>query len=198
VSIKLRTPLLKADIAEHHERWLFLEDGPSSTPATPVQASTSTPKAASTPATAKAAPPQTPAVAPVKASPAKSTAVSDDELEQALAAFDSVDSIASNLVLEKELERLQALLMTNPRQAEDIQDRMQSVQIKLNLLVVQVQTGTLTLDVYINDVRKCIDKTKQYALLFKRANRMDKAREALARVRIMQEEVAEVEQAGLI
>jgi hypothetical protein len=187
VSIKLRTPLLKADIAEHHERWLFLEDGPSSTPATPVQASTSTPKAASTPATAKAAPPQTPAVAPVKASPAKSTA-----------AFDSVDSIASNLVLEKELERLQALLMTNPRQAEDIQDRMQSVQIKLNLLVVQVQTGTLTLDVYINDVRKCIDKTKQYALLFKRANRMDKAREALARVRIMQEEVAEVEQAGLI
>ncbi|RKP04525.1 hypothetical protein THASP1DRAFT_33699, partial [Thamnocephalis sphaerospora] len=226
VTLRLRTPLLGADIADHQERWLFLEEAASAssspaqvaTPAAPSLPAATTPQPPraqhASAASAAASAPPTPASqagkaagggeAPVVATPPKpptdatGTADTADVLEKTLAEFDSVDSIASNLVLEKEQERLQALLLANPRNSDETRDRLQAVQIKLNLLVVQVQTGTLTLAAYIADVRRCIDRTKQQALLFKRAGRSDKAREALARLRIMQEEVAEVEQAGLL
>jgi hypothetical protein len=209
VSLRLKTPLLGTDKIKHEERWLFLNHTRTSSTTTPV-ASTATKVETVRPVTAtplsKPSPPATAATATstnssaVKSSLEPTTAYTQDDSQLVilLQEFDNVDNIVSNMVLEAEQEQIQTQLQAKPANSAELRDRLQNVQIKLNMLVLQVQTGTLTLPAYIQNVRKSIEQTKRQALQFKRFNQMGKAREAMNRLKIMQQEVAEVEQAGLI
>ena len=109
--------------------------------------------------------------------------------------FESVDLIVSNNVLEAELDQVTRQIaqyqVKKAKVPEDLTDRKQQLEIKMQLLVLQVQMGKLTMDAYLAQVRQAITDTKSMAVQFKRGNKLDLAKRALARIKIMQDEVDE-------
>jgi hypothetical protein len=78
---------------------------------------------------------------------------------------------------------------------DDLMDQKQALEIKMNMLVIQVQTGLLTMDQYLANVEARMEQDKKCALIFKRAGRLDLAKQALRRKKIAQEEVEEAKAA---
>ncbi|KAI8884202.1 hypothetical protein K501DRAFT_248399, partial [Backusella circina FSU 941] len=123
-----------------------------------------------------------------KPEPAKSTKQDENQLEKAEEEFNSVDSIVSNMVLEHEMKLVDASTSGNK---EDLMDRKQALEIKMNMLVIQVQTGLLDMETYLSNVQKRMDEDRQLAIIFKKFNRLDLAKAALVRKKIMQDELEE-------
>ncbi|CAG8592425.1 4859_t:CDS:2, partial [Ambispora gerdemannii] len=123
----------------------------------------------------------------------------DKELEQAEEELNSVDNLVSNLVLEQEINlvnnQIASLQAQHKPVSDDLVDRKQALEIKMNLLVIQVQTGQLTMEKYLDQVRKSILNFKKLALFFKQAGKLEEAKRALARSKIMEKEIKEVEEA---
>ncbi|OZJ01965.1 hypothetical protein BZG36_05599 [Bifiguratus adelaidae] len=69
-----------------------------------------------------------------------------------------------------------------------IADRKQALDIKINILVIQVQTGQLTMDAYLQQVESRLARDTQLALLFKKAGKLEMAARAMKRRKIMQKE----------
>ncbi|ORX79251.1 hypothetical protein K493DRAFT_342720 [Basidiobolus meristosporus CBS 931.73] len=227
IKIRLRNPLLKADISTKSEKWLFLEfDQPGNPSAAPIPASSPAPAPAPAPASAPAQPvatdpqpprteasPTQPADVDVKMdapsphpsdkskpsqqkkSQAPSAVEEPDELQLAIEEFNSPDKLVSNMVLEQELQLVQARISQSRQPADDLLDRQQALDIKMNMLVIQVQTGQLTMDGYLQQVREAIRSTKRLALIFKNHQNMELAKHALARIKTMSQEVEEAEKA---
>jgi hypothetical protein len=105
----------------------------------------------------------------------------------------SVDNIVSNMVMEHEMGLANAgMASKQPAKAkEDLMDRKQALEIKMNMLVIQVQTGMLDMDTYLENVQKRMDNDRRLALIFKKHNRLDLAKAALVRKKIMQDELDE-------
>ncbi|KAJ3233236.1 Coiled-coil and C2 domain-containing protein 1B [Chytriomyces hyalinus] len=131
------------------------------------------------------------------ATPAPTPAAQDvDEVELE---FLNPDNIASNMVLENEhgaiLAQISALKVAKKPIPEDLLDRKNGYEIRMNMLVTLVQLGTLTMPAYIANVKSSIAVTKKHALLFKNHNKIELAKQAMVRIKAMTDEVAEVEQA---
>ncbi|KAI7851983.1 hypothetical protein BDC45DRAFT_571568 [Circinella umbellata] len=128
-------------------------------------------------------------------SPPASGSKEKTELEEVMEELSSVDSIISNMVLDYEINIANnALASKKPLDGttkEDLMDRKQALDIKMNMLIIQVQTGVLDMDTYLSNVRKRMDRDRQLALIFKKHNRLDLAKIALARKKIMQDEIEE-------
>nr|CAG8436958.1 13447_t:CDS:2 [Entrophospora candida]CAG8438916.1 6698_t:CDS:2 [Entrophospora candida] len=111
----------------------------------------------------------------------------------------SVENIASNLVLQNEIELITNQITTLEAQRkpipEDLLDRQNELEIKMNLLLISVQTNELTMAEYIERVKASIVNCKKLALFFKKAGKLDEAKKALRRSKIMEDEVKEVEEA---
>jgi len=104
------------------------------------------------------------------------------------------------MVLESEIQQAQQMVRDanaagNNDAAEEHQDRLTQLEIKMKLLVLQVQTGQLTMDVYCQTVHARIAKDKKLALDLKRLGMIAEAKKALARSKIMAEEMREVAEA---
>ncbi|KAI8048143.1 uncharacterized protein B0P05DRAFT_592345 [Gilbertella persicaria] len=217
VQINLREPLTGEDIVKRSERWLVL-DVPGSNasrlmseaglttggPYVPSGSGTTQPQVAET--SGQNSPvadpkPETPLQQPSDLisetnNQAKPIA-NDSELEAAEEEFNNVDNIVSNMVLEHELKIVNANLVTkqSAKIKEDLMDRKQALEIKMNMLVIQVQTGILDMDTYLENVQKRMEADRRLALIFKKYNRLDLAKAALARKKIMQDEVEEAKAA---
>ncbi|EPZ33237.1 hypothetical protein O9G_001588 [Rozella allomycis CSF55] len=114
----------------------------------------------------------------------------DIEMDEQL--FD-IGRFESNLLMEKEIERIDALIINNRGTApECLEDRKQQLQIKINMLVLQVQTGSLTLDEYMKRVNRQIEIEKRCALEYKKANKIQHATMCMWRIKIMKGEIDEV------
>lgn len=115
------------------------------------------------------------------------------ELEQAEEEFNSVDNIVSNMVMEHEMGLVNAGIASkqSAKVKEDLMDRKQAIEIKMNMLVIQVQTGILDMDTYLSNVQKRMDADRRLALIFKKHGRLDLAKAALTRKKIMQDELDE-------
>src|SRR6266498_5477488 len=91
----------------------------------------------------------------------------------------SVDILVSNLVIQHEVEAVNAQIATLEAQhkpvPDDLTDRKNALEIKQNLLVIQVQTGQLTMDKYLDQVRASILSCKKLALVFKKADKFEEA-----------------------
>ncbi|KAG2186195.1 hypothetical protein INT43_002633 [Umbelopsis isabellina] len=110
--------------------------------------------------------------------------------------FKSVDSIVSNMVLENEIGLVNsAIAACHGTVPDDLMDQKQALEIKMNMLVIQVQTGLLTMEQYLANVEARMEQDKKCALIFKRAGRLDLAKKALRRKKIAQEEVEEAKAA---
>ncbi|KAJ1913285.1 hypothetical protein IWQ60_009271 [Tieghemiomyces parasiticus] len=79
--------------------------------------------------------------------------------------------------------------------ADQLQIRLTELQTKTQLLETQVAVGTLTLADYVRAVHASIVSHKQWAMQLKKEGDLSAARWALQRLKIMTEEVREVEEA---
>lgn len=109
----------------------------------------------------------------------------------------SVDNLVSNMVMEHELGLVNAGIASkqSAKIKEDLMDRKQAIEIKMNMLVIQVQTGMLDMNTYLDSVQKRMDQDRRLALIFKKHNRLDLAKAALVRKKIMQDELDEAKAA---
>ncbi|KAF9927023.1 hypothetical protein BGZ67_007793 [Mortierella alpina] len=176
----------------------------------PKPAASSGQQAAPSPAPAPAAPRQlspAPGSSAEKAKPASSAPSPAAETEQdesasdkALNELNNVEILVSNTVLEHEIEEAQRLIhdakaVGNNEGAEEYQDRLTQLEIKMKLLVLQVQTGQLTMEAYCQAVNARILKDKKLAIELKKLGMVPEAKRALARSKIMTQEMKEVEEA---
>ncbi|KAF9906415.1 hypothetical protein EC991_000662 [Linnemannia zychae] len=144
-----------------------------------------------------------PTVAPAaKNQPAPSAEADEEESksDKALNELNSVEGLVSNMVLESEIQIAQQMIhdaraVGNAEAAEEYQDRLMQLEIKMKLLVLQVQTGQLTMDVYCRSVYDKITKDKKLAVELKRLGMVPEAMRALGRSKIMAQEMKEVEEA---
>ncbi|KAI8827160.1 uncharacterized protein EV422DRAFT_28179 [Fimicolochytrium jonesii] len=160
---------------------------PKRQPSPQTQQQTQQPPRANTPS------PQTP-------TPTAGTTEDTTDLELQ---FASPDTLVSNAVLEKELESVTHQILALQKQPssptttstlEDLQDKKLAYELRMNMLVLRVQGG-LSMDGYVNEVKKAIGETTRMAQAFKRAGKVELARQALMRVKWMRAEVEEVEAA---
>lgn len=112
----------------------------------------------------------------------------------------SVELLVSNMVLEAEIQAAQeqihnAKAVGNSEAADDYQDRLTQLEIKMKLLVLQVQTGQLTMEAYCKTVNARVDKDKQLAIQLNRLGLRAEAAKAMKRYKIMAAEMKEVEEA---
>jgi hypothetical protein len=109
------------------------------------------------------------------------------------------DSVVSNQVLEYEhkliTQEIEQLTVQRKKIPDELQDAKMAYEIKMNMLVSMVQMGTLTMPAYLERLTKSIQDTKALAVKFKQAGRLDEARKAMTRIKLMTQEVDEVEQA---
>ncbi|ORZ38130.1 hypothetical protein BCR44DRAFT_1511410 [Catenaria anguillulae PL171] len=235
IRIRMRQPLLRADVAELNERWITLRRSdagvpvvspttatnpstglqhppsrsrsPSPSPkrqqATPIPTAPDAPPspAVPTPATpaikpaaasavASPAPPQAsaPSAAPAAAIADVSTApASTDDLQSSLDYFESPDSLQSCLVLEHELQLLAGA------SGEAIEDRRSALQLKLQLLQLNVEMGTLTMEAYKAQLERGIADAKKHAVALKRGSKLAEAKRVLGWINLMKQEVGEIE-----
>jgi len=209
VHIRIKTPLVKKDVRTVQEKVLVF-DGPLPTisqPSTTPEKTSPVPQAKSvalpnstislpqatlqevsdTPAnTAQQVKPQ-----PVKNASASvdGTSVGDMELEDVI----SIENIVSNDVLEAELESVNGQLATyatnSEKPPESLDERKAAIELKLNLLVIQVQSGQLTPESYIEILKKKIEEDTNLARKLVAAGKKDWARYPLVRTKIMRKEV---------
>ncbi|CAH1761923.1 16086_t:CDS:2 [Entrophospora sp. SA101] len=152
--------------------------------------------------------PTTSSSSPPPASVASSSKTKEQNVSQSLITSnteaintgkDDVENIASNLVLQNEIELITNQITTLEAQRkpipEDLLDRQNELEIKMNLLLISVQTNELTMAEYIERVKASIVNCKKLALFFKKAGKLDEAKKALRRSKIMEDEVKEVEEA---
>lgn len=104
------------------------------------------------------------------------------------------------MVLESEIQIAQSMVhdakaVGNAETADEYQDRLMQLEIKMKLLVLQVQTGQLTMDVYCQAVYGRIAKDKKLAVELRRLGMVPEAKRALGRSKIMTQEMKEVEEA---
>eukprot|EP01135_Chromosphaera_perkinsii_P003775 Nk52_evm21s255 gene=Nk52_evmTU21s255 len=127
------------------------------------------------------------------ASPATSVGGADD-LEEP-----SIDDVVSNMVLEWEQEQVDKLIIQYKTQKkgvpEDVTDRKNQIDIKMTILIASVQSGTLTMEGYLDMLRKRIPMDKKMALEYKSAGKTEWAKIALKRAKIMEDELHEAEAA---
>ncbi|KAI9189685.1 hypothetical protein H9P43_001118 [Blastocladiella emersonii ATCC 22665] len=172
-------------------------------PPSPAKASPPPPRPASparpanNPAPTPSAPAPAKPAAPSPAPPAASDAVADDsaasavsaELQATLAWLESTDHLVSCLVLEHEIKAASAA-----PSSDESQSRAFFCQTKLNMLQVQVSVGALTMPAYAAQLRAAIAEAKRHALALKRGNMVQDAVRVLRWVKLMEQEVGEIEQ----
>ncbi|KAJ2962085.1 hypothetical protein NQZ79_g2781 [Umbelopsis isabellina] len=225
VNIYLSEPLLNDDVPVKQEKWLIIDEynaniysllasarlvpqsmanyqpAPASSPQALTPPSIQSPAASPVVAEQITKPNQTPPAsnaeesAPV-AAPKAEKAEEENELEKAEADLNNVDTIVSNMVLENEIGLVNsAIAACHGSVPDDLMDQKQALEIKMNMLVIQVQTGLLTMEQYLANVEARMEQDKKCALIFKRAGRLDLAKQALRRKKIAQEEVEEAKAA---
>lgn len=63
----------------------------------------------------------------------------------------------------------------------------------MNLLVIQVSTNQLSMEEYLQKLKVGIEEERKFALYFKRKGKLDLAKKALQRSKIMKQEIEEAE-----
>ncbi|KNC95914.1 uncharacterized protein SPPG_08672 [Spizellomyces punctatus DAOM BR117] len=168
------------------------ESGPSSGVPTPKRQAS--PQPASSGSSATPTPKRQPSPQP------RAAESGADALEELEMQFMSADSIISNLVLEKEheqiVQKITALQASRKPVPDDLSDRKTAYEIRMSLLVTMVQTGRLSVEDYVKQLQNGIAQNKQIALTFKKGGRIELAKQALTRVKLMTSEMEELSGEG--
>ena len=186
---------------------------PKAQQATPQQVQ---PKAAQIPAQnptpAKQSSQSQPAIANQPAQPAKASQsqpqvqTDDDEIDynkfdffflkyqiKMLISNSSVDNMVSNDVLEWALAEVEKQILLQKKQnqpvSEELITKQQQIDMKLQILVIQIQSGQMSEEAYISMVEKKITEEKEIARKYIKENKKEAAQLALLRAKIMTKEL---------
>ncbi|CAJ0753947.1 22026_t:CDS:2 [Entrophospora sp. SA101] len=186
IRIRLRTPYSQSEIITKTEKWLIIDDSTESQQQKNFIESDSVTSPPKKPTTSSSSPPP--------ASVASSSKTKEQNVSQSL-----ITSNTEAIILQNEIELITNQITTLEAQRkpipEDLLDRQNELEIKMNLLLISVQTNELTMAEYIERVKASIVNCKKLALFFKKAGKLDEAKKALRRSKIMEDEVKEVEEA---
>jgi len=203
VCIRIRTPLQGKDIRTLNHNVLVIEryfdpaprsssdNPPQSSPPQPSRQPTSSQISATTLVPADPAPQSRPSVTSTKSPPSSTTkATPAPQPEEYDGDPANIDNIVSNAVLEAELKRVEAQIQQNAgNKQEELLDLKQQIELKMNIILVQVQTGQLTQEDYVKKVIAKIAEEKDLARRLAQVKR-DWAKAALARAKMMEKELA--------
>ena len=127
-----------------------------------------------------------------------SSSVADASLE--LEDAGGIDNICSNDVLEWEAEQvsrqLQAHTSRGLAEPEDLLDRKIQIELKMQLLITEIQSGVLELPAYVERLKQQIERDKALALKLKRGNRKEDALVVMNRIKIMKAEIESADDGG--
>ncbi|KAI9202214.1 uncharacterized protein BJ171DRAFT_426795 [Polychytrium aggregatum] len=122
----------------------------------------------------------------------------EEDIEELEMQFFIAENIESNQVLETEIGKMkeEILKIKSQRKSvpEDLTFRLQSFEMRMDMIVTLVSCGSLTMQGYVDKLKAAIPREKSNALKFKKAQKLDLARVALNRVKLMEGEVSEIEQ----
>eukprot|EP00698_Gefionella_okellyi_P008239 TRINITY_DN2033_c0_g1_i2.p1 TRINITY_DN2033_c0_g1~~TRINITY_DN2033_c0_g1_i2.p1 ORF type:complete len:677 (-),score=173.32 TRINITY_DN2033_c0_g1_i2:26-2056(-) len=176
---------------------------PTATPVTTSTATTAavvtvTPTSAQKQSSVAPATPTTPTNRPVSQSALPVPAGTESFLDVEAMQEDPwcIETMVSNNVLETIITQLKAEIAATPNKAAQLQDHLDNAKLKLSMLEISVQSGKLTMEAYLESLRKKVVEDKKAAMECARLKRMDWAKLALSRVKIMEKEIQEVEAAG--
>ncbi|KAJ3304723.1 hypothetical protein HDV03_002408 [Kappamyces sp. JEL0829] len=154
IHIRMRAPLIKADIVKTSEKWLEVAFGDTPQALREPAASVAAPVPRS-PVVDKKSPikkdrPQTSGAATTTAGPSNPNPVAaeDPDLELAFlrhAAANSPDNIISNAVLEHEHQLVVKALSGQSQPSEELLDQKNGYEIRMNMLVTMIQLGKLNM-----------------------------------------------------
>ncbi|KAI9343533.1 hypothetical protein BDR26DRAFT_858272 [Obelidium mucronatum] len=118
------------------------------------------------------------------------------DIEQVEFEFLNPDAIASSEVLYHELESLTAQIASHKKPVpEELLDKKMGYELRMSVLGAMVESKQLTITKYLETVKESIVATKKIALVFKSNGKIELARQALLRVKMMTDEVTETEAA---
>ena len=108
-----------------------------------------------------------------------------------------VEGMISNSVLEWAMgeteKKIRSTPKTNTDEIESLEMRKQTIQIKMDILMLQIQTGKLTIEQYTENVQKKIAEEKKLAIQFRDQGKIDAAKLALVRMKLMEKELTDEE-----
>jgi hypothetical protein len=98
--------------------------------------------------------------------------------------------------LELEKSQIETQIQTYQSKSQPVPDDLEfkraDYQLKLDLLVMMVQTGQLNPEGYAEKLKGCVGVQKKLALVFKNLGRMDMAAKVMTRIKLMEKEIAEL------
>jgi hypothetical protein len=151
---------------------------------------------AATAPTPKAAAVPPPKAVAVQKPTAASAAPDTEELD--IEEWESVENMVSNNVLEAEFasvtKRIDVLQASKKEVPEDLADRKNALEIKMKLLMISVQTGQLSIEAYLEQLKKKADAERKFAarcVALHTAEGKEAAKRALIRAKIMESEITE-------
>jgi len=193
VTMSLKVPLESREFAERRVQTLMIGEYP------PLARVAADPRENSLPQTANAdtdsnvvAPPAAPSA------PSQTPTLKRSLSAQLKICKDphSVDNIISYDALTFEIELIQQRKATLTDAAkdsevyEDLELREQALETKKQMLEIEMQSGSLTLDGYLDMLRPQIENERSIASILLKQNRRDDAARVLKRAKIMEAEVA--------
>ncbi|KAJ2740830.1 hypothetical protein H4S06_006015, partial [Coemansia sp. BCRC 34490] len=123
-------------------------------------------------------------------------ALSGDKIAELM---DSMEGTVSNAVLEMELqqipERMKAAGTGDTEQTGLLREMETAIKLRMSVVAAQVGAGTLTIQDYMESVKREVQQATQWALAAKRGGRRDLALRALRRVKAMRKELEEMQEA---
>ena len=193
LKIRIRSPLLKCGLVTKTEKWLIVDfkDGnlvshisQNSSVENDTLNQTIVSQKSASPSKSSISSPQ------VSKNPTENNSKSSvADIEDLIISFDNPDTISSNHVLETEYNSIVSSINLKRDISPDILDLKQAYEIRMNILVSLVQTGTFTFESYIKGLEESAEVYKTLALKFKESNRADYARKSLVRMKLIKEEI---------
>uniref|UniRef100_A0A6B2L0R0 C2 domain-containing protein n=1 Tax=Arcella intermedia TaxID=1963864 RepID=A0A6B2L0R0_9EUKA len=219
VQLRVRTPIEEKEIRVEKQRLLVIDkhytyEDVLSNPSLSSKAPESTSKApatntTATPATAKN-PPKKESVAPAPATNTKGTnpqkapipqvanvqptpKQANNPLKELRRKCESLEWLVSNVVMEKEQERLHNLIATLKKEGkpyDHLETNLTLLSVKMDTLVYQIQAGAVTMEDYVEIINKKIAEEKEMAKQLAQLGDRDNAKLCLARIKWMTKELS--------
>jgi len=104
----------------------------------------------------------------------------------------SVDWIVSHIVMEDEEKRVKKQILDLKKEGKETDDeevRLQIIATKIQVLMIQIETGLLTMEAYVEVVNKKIAEEEKYAKYFYKKGDKETAKRCLYRMKLMKQEL---------
>mmetsp|Transcript_35699 Transcript_35699/g.48823 ORF Transcript_35699/g.48823 Transcript_35699/m.48823 type:complete len:326 (-) Transcript_35699:80-1057(-) len=116
----------------------------------------------------------------------------DEVTEEEIEKLESVQNLISDSVLEWSLNDTLRMIQERKRKKEETDDlefRKSQIELKMNMLIVQIQTEQLTMEKYAAMLQEKIEEERNWAKKLALSGNRDAAKKAMHRAKLMENEL---------